>query len=114
MALNLLSVYDEMTKQAEATSAQPEAQDAASLETEVLQKYAEAAVNLLTEEKGENGFTEEEAIKVASELIEMDKQLIKEAEEAEVNDAMQKVAEAHELGTIMAEAFLSRLSQENN
>lgn len=122
MSLSLLSVYDEMLKAASSAQA-PEVteqvkeataveQELSTEEQEVLNKYAELAIENLTKEAGEGNFTEEDVIEVASAYITADQALVKEAQEAEQAEAMQKVAEAHELGTIMAEAFLSRISQE--
>ena len=114
MALNLLSVYDEMIKQA---AAQPEVTNEPEgelTEEQILNKYAEAAVEYLVETVGENKFTQDDVVKTASAMIESDQELIKQAEaqeEVEVNEAMQKVAEAHELGTIMAQSFLTTLAQ---
>jgi uncharacterized protein YbaA (DUF1428 family) len=79
---------------------------------ELLDKYAELAVEALAEEVGEGNFTEEDVVKVAEALIENDQEIIEQALEEEQEEAVQKVAEAHELGTIMADAFLTRLSNE--
>lgn len=113
--LSLLSVYDEMLKQANSQEAEKIAAENAPeaegfTEEEILSKYAEAAEGALQEAYGQD-YTVEDVQALAERMIMKDEELLKQAEAVEVEEAMQKVAEAHELGTIIADAFLARLAE---
>ena len=111
--MNLLDVYEEMTKQANTTEQAVPEVEVADLEKQaedaILEKYAEAAVSYLTENEGEGKFDEEDIVKVAVEMINHDNNLIAQAEEAEAQEAMSKVAEAEQIGQIIAASFLKTI-----
>lgn len=91
----LLELYNDMTKEAEAT----QEQNAVEHErVEVIEKYAAFAEDALVETT--EPYTEEDVIKLACAMIDHD---------LEVEDSMEKVAELDEAGRIMARAFLSEL-----
>jgi hypothetical protein len=69
---------------------------------EVLEKYAALADDLLAKEYG-NDYEKEDVVKLANLLINHD---------LEVNEQMEKVAELHEAGIIMAKAFKAELAKQ--
>ncbi len=100
----LLDIYTEMEKQAQET-VQPEvAEGSLDPETaEVLNKYAEAAEAFLVQEYGEGTYNDDHIVKVAEAMI---------AEDVDRFETMEKVAELHEAGIIMAKAFKAELARD--
>lgn len=109
--MGLLEKYEQMVKEANTSKVNTAGE---LTDEQILQKYAEAATDLLIKEKGKDKFTDDDVVKVANALIEQDEKLIKEAEELQNQEDLQKIAEAHEIGTIMAEAFLARIKQDKD
>ena len=111
MGFSLLEVYEnELVK---AASAEVEAQEVADEElteeeVEFLEAVVDAANQALAEEVGEGQYAEEDVVKVASLMID------DMNTENEYNESLEKVAEAHEMGTIMADAFVARLQAYEN
>jgi len=105
--MGLLSVYENMVasqnKEAEKVAAQQptnQEPDIVDERLEVLEKYAELADNLLEKEYGKD-YEENDVVKLAQLLINHD---------VEVQEQMEKVAELHEAGIIMAKAFKAELA----
>lgn len=103
--MNLLDVYNEMTKEAEVAQTVETEKVAETQEVdarmEYLEKYAELADALLTEDFGDN-YTEEDVVKLAEEMIRHD---------IEQEQAMEKVAEAYQIGVIIAKGLKAELAQ---
>lgn len=105
---SLIEVYEEMQKTAQEQAvvenvenvenvANVEGMDAETLQ--VLEKYAQAAEAYLAENF--TGYTDDHIVKVAQEMIEYDTDRF---------ETMEKVAELHEAGIIMAKAFKAELA----
>jgi hypothetical protein len=100
--MGLLDTYAAMKEQAIVEGQEKTAEyEEVDERMEVLSKYAELADNLLTEEYG-NNYAKDDVVKLAQLMINHD---------VEVEDQMQKVAELHEAGTIMAHAFREELNR---
>lgn len=97
--MDLLSVYDQMTKEAEA---EKQVSEEVNDQVEVLQKYASTAEEALRDEYGED-FTADDVEKLASMMIEHD---------LEQEYLEEKVAEYVQAGTIIAKAFKAELERE--
>ena len=101
---NLLEVYDNMMKTAGEAEAEKQAEDrAVAVDQEkikVLTKYAEAADSLLAEEYGDD-YEEADVEKLAEMMIDYD---------LEQEEAMDKVAEYHQAGQIMARGFIAEVN----
>ena len=98
--MGLLDVYTNMVNSQYETEKVAEATEAVDERVQVLEKYAELADNLLAEEYG-NNYEKEDVVKLANLLINHD---------LEVQEQMEKVAELHEAGIIMAKAFKAELA----
>ena len=99
----LLDVYNEMEKVAQEQAQFQEQATGVDNETlEVLNKYAEAADAFLAENYGEGNYNDDHIVKVAEAMI---------AEDVDRFETMEKVAELHEAGIIMAKAFKEELSR---
>lgn len=103
---NLLEVYNDMlaSQNVQEQEKVAEAQVASEVDErmEVLTKYAQAADNALAAEFGED-YEEEDVIKLAQLMINHD---------IEQEEAMEKVAEAYQMGVIMARGFKAEMSNE--
>jgi predicted transcriptional regulator len=102
--MGLLDVYNNMINSQQETEkiaeAQAQATEIVDERMQVLEKYAELADNLLAEEYG-NDYEKDDVVKLANLLINHD---------LEVQEQMEKVAELHEAGIIMAKAFKAELA----
>lgn len=109
---SLIEVYEEMQKSAQEANAvqtqevvpTPETAVAPTVDNEtleVLNKYAEAAEAYLKENF--ESYNDDHIVKVAQEMMEYD---------AERFEQMEKVAELHEAGIIMAKAFKQELANQ--
>lgn len=96
--MGLLDVYENMVGQA---YEQEKVASVQSEEMQVIEKYASVADNLLAREFG-NNYEEQDVIKLAQMLISND---IYQQEQIE------KVAELHEAGVVMARAFKNELGR---
>lgn len=94
--MSLLETFNEMKKEAQAEAQETEAHAGTQEEMEILNKYAEWAVDVLNEEKGEGNYTEAEVEKLAEAKLE---------EDAEELMRREKVAELYEAGQIMYQGF---------
>lgn len=99
--MDLLSVYDDMVKEAGDVQEVEQEQEVVNSRMEVLAKYAELSTNLLAEEYGDGNFSEEDVTKLSSLLI--DEDIARE-------EAQEKVAEYVQAGQIMARAFQAELA----
>lgn len=103
---DLLQMYEDML--VEANDAEEEALEKNAEEQmtadriEVLTKYATLADNMMAEEYGDD-YTEDDVKELAAMLIEND---------AAIEEQQEKIAEYHQLGTIMAKAFKAELEAE--
>jgi len=101
MEKDILSIYNEMTKQA---SAQAEEDNLIKEQLSTLYKFAEAAEDALIAERGEGNYTVEDVLEMSSELI--NKTASAEEEMTQDEAIAEKIAELDASGRIMARAFI--------
>ena len=102
---SLMEVYEEMQKTAQeqqvTENVQSEVEGVDNETLQVLEKYAQAAEAYLAENF--TGYNDDHIVKVAQEMIEYD---------TERFEAMEKVAELHEAGIIIAKSFKAELARD--
>lgn len=104
---NLLDMYNDMLNDEQAQEEEilekTAEEQLANDRIEILTKYATLADNMLAEEYGDD-YEEADVQELASYLIEND---------AAIEEQQEKIAEYHQLGTIMAKAFKAELEAGN-
>lgn len=103
--MSLLETYEQQKAAIEKTAEENEEKVASAEDMEILQKYAAAADDLLSQEFGED-YKEEDVVELASRMINHDAQ---EAE-AEAIEA-EKTASLEEAGRIIAKGFLAEINE---
>ena len=108
--ISLIDLYNK-SLEVESTEETTEEVKLAEEQKEVLKTYATLADNALKEEYKKE-YNEDDVVKLAGLMIEHDQKIAEEEAEIEEEANMAKVAEAVELGQIMAHSFKTEMAKD--